>query len=98
VYTKTTKHFVVRWKTMESGTHKTPQNISSESGPSKTSRIEGVKEKSKEAFSKPIIVRMNVGDENIRVCVGDIQGGAMNRGLLVAGPPPPTLGGCERKD
>ncbi len=28
----------------------------------------------------------------------DIQGGAMNRGLLVAGPPPPPLGGCERKD
>ncbi len=22
----------------------------------------------------------------------------MNRGLLVAGPPPPPLGGCERKD
>ncbi len=27
-----------------------------------------------------------------------LQGGAMNRGLLVAGPPPPPLGGCERKD
>jgi hypothetical protein len=25
-----------------------------------------------------------------------IQGGAMNRGLLFAGPPP--FGGCERKD
>ncbi len=27
-----------------------------------------------------------------------IQGGVMNRGLLVAGPPPPPLGGCELKD
>ncbi len=27
-----------------------------------------------------------------------IQGGAMNRGLLFAGLPPPPLGGCERKD
>jgi hypothetical protein len=31
------------------------------------------------------------------VCMS-IQGGAMNRGLLFAGPPPPPLGGCERKD
>ncbi len=27
-----------------------------------------------------------------------VQGGAMNRGLLFAGPPLPPLGGCERKD
>jgi hypothetical protein len=27
-----------------------------------------------------------------------IQGGVMNHGLLFAGPPPPPLGGCERKD
>jgi hypothetical protein len=29
--------------------------------------------------------------------VSKIQGGAMNRGLLFAGPPPLPLGGCERK-
>jgi hypothetical protein len=27
-----------------------------------------------------------------------VQGGAMNHGLLFAGPPPPPFGGCERKD
>jgi hypothetical protein len=27
-----------------------------------------------------------------------IQGGAMNRGLLFAGPPPPPFGVCEQKD
>jgi hypothetical protein len=27
-----------------------------------------------------------------------IQGGAMNHGLLFAGPPPPLFGGSERKD
>jgi hypothetical protein len=27
-----------------------------------------------------------------------IQNGAMNRGLLFAGPPPPPFGVCEQKD
>jgi hypothetical protein len=27
-----------------------------------------------------------------------LQGRAMNCGLLFAGPPPPPLGGCKRKD
>ncbi len=33
----------------------------------------GSKRRVRRHFLKPIIVRMNVGDENIRVCVGDVN-------------------------